>query len=130
MPSLDASRAGWWSSIFISSSSVGSPAAQVHDSPQRLLWLLGLLLSHSAGNHGRRGRRELLGLSKGPEVGLGMLVNRPQSVVPSAEALILECLHCSHTCCHYPSFPHMTHLLNFLSPKPKQQSTIERGDSE
>ena len=108
MPSIDASLVGWWSSIFISSSSVGSPAAQVHDGPQRLLWLLGLLVSHSARNHGGRGRRELLGLRKGPEVVLGMLVNRPQSVIPSAEALVLECLHCSHTCCHYPSFPHMT----------------------
>ena len=120
MPSIDASLVGWWSSIFISSSSVGSPAAQVHDGPQRLLWLLGLLVSNSDRRHGGRGSRELLGLRKGPEVVLGMLVNRPQSVIPSAEALVLECLHCSHTCCHYPSFPHMTHL-NSLS---KTQTTI------
>ena len=121
---------GWFSGrmiiIFISrsASSVGSPAAQVHDSPQRLLWLLCFLVSHSARNHGGRGR-ELLDLRKRPEAVPGMLVNRPHSVIPSAEALILECLHCSHACCHYPSFPHMTHLLNFLPPKLKQQSTVK-----
>ena len=121
MPSMDDSVVGWSSSSYParSYSSVGPPAAQVHDSPQGLLWLLCLLISHSARNHGRRGRRELLGPRKGPEVVLGMLVNRPHGVIPSAKALILECLHCSHTCCHHPSFPHMTHLLNFLSPKLK-----------
>ena len=99
-------------------SSVGSPGAQVHDSPQRLFRLLRLLLSHqSVRNHGRRGRREVPGRlrTRRADLVLGMLMNRSHCVIPYAEALILERLHCSHTCRHDPSFPHLTHLLNFLN---------------
>ena len=81
--------------------SIGTPTAQIHDSPQGLLWLLSL----SAWTHGRRWRRrDLPGLRKRPRIVLSLLLNRPHGMVPSAEPLILQRLHWSHTCCH------ITHL--------------------
>ncbi|CAL9087148.1 unnamed protein product, partial [Musa acuminata var. zebrina] len=86
---------------------VGSPTAQVHDLPQRFLRLLGFLTA-SIGDGGRHPD----GLRQGPHIVLGTLVQRSESVVPSAESsLIFECFHCSHTRCRYPrSFPHGSHL--------------------
>lgn len=49
--------------------SVGSPTAQVHDFPQRLLSCFHFLVSHFIQSHNRRWRRKLLGLSQFSEIG-------------------------------------------------------------
>lgn len=82
---------------------VGTPAAaQVHDCPQRLLWLLELLISDFAQSWGwRRGEVGLVGLRKWPEMGLGLLVRGSYGGwVPPANPLVLQCLHNSNACCH------------------------------
>ena len=94
--------------------SIGTPTAQVHDFPKRLLRSL---CPRSASNHRRRRRRELvIGLREWlDEVVLGVVVNRPHGVVPPAEALVLQRLHCSDARRNDPSFACRTHDdVNFL----------------
>ena len=94
--------------------SIGTPTAQVHDFPKRLLRSL---CPRSAPNHRRRRRRELvIGLREWlDEVVLGVVVNRPHGVVPPAEALVLQRLHRSDARRNDPSFACRTHDdVNFL----------------
>jgi len=59
---------------------------------------------------GSRGR-ELPGLRIRPEIGLGVLVERPEDMVPPADALVLERLHSSDAGRHDPSSARRTHYL-------------------
>lgn len=84
-----------------------APAAELHDLPVRFLLLImphATLCLHHVGRHAR-GRRELgRGLGVGPgDVGLGVLVEGPEGVVPSAEAqLVLEGLDRRYAGRHRP----------------------------
>lgn len=82
---------------------VGTPAAQVHNSSQGLLWLLGFfMIPQFAWSHCRWLWRDLLGLRQRPHVMFSMLLCWSHDTVPPAYSLILQCLHHSNTGCHTP----------------------------
>lgn len=91
--------------------SAGTPATQVHDSPQGFFWLFHLLSLHFARNHSRRGRRKLLCLWQRSNMAFHTLLSWLETWIPSAETLVLQSLHNSNTNNHSPrSSLRWTHL--------------------
>ena len=78
---------------------IGTPTAQIHDSPKRLLRFLQFLISEPL----RQSTWDFLGLWIWSEIGLCMLLDWPHSWIPSTNTLVLQSLHNSNTCCHNPS---------------------------
>jgi len=82
---------------------VGTPATQVHNSSQRLLWLLSFLVFEFCRSHSRWLRRKVPGVRQRPHIVFSMLLCWSQHTVPPADALVLQGLHHSNTSCHGPS---------------------------
>ena len=98
-----------WLYIWYILPSNGTPTAQVHDFPQRLLWLLHFLVSQFAWNHSRSWRRKVPGLGNRPEIILRMLLRWSYDKIPPADPLVFHGFHNSNTHCHN-SFSCWTHL--------------------
>ena len=84
-------------------SSIGTPTTQVHDFPQRLLWLLHFRIFQFAWNHCRGWRRKVLSLRIRPEIVLGMLLRWPYDKIPPTDPLVFHGFHNSNTGCHNSS---------------------------
>lgn len=96
---------------------IRTPTAQVHNFSKRLFRVLHLFFSRYiplSHRYCRRGRRKSVGQRKRSEIVLGVLVQRSQSIIPSTEPLIFECLYSSNASCHNPSFAYRTHFLLML----------------
>ena len=103
MHQRSSTRTHWMVTFFSRLSSTGTPTAQVHDFPQRLLWLLHFLISQFAWDHCRSWRRKVLSLRIRPEIVLGMLMRWSNDKIPPADSLIFHGFYNSNTGCHNSS---------------------------
>lgn len=116
----------------LKSSRFRAEAAELHDLPVALFNPRRPLRPESVVHGGRRRCRQLGGVGVGPEVGLDVLMDGSESVVPAAETLVLESLNRCYARGHNPRSCGWwrTHLLQRRRAKQLQIDCDEEEDGE